>query len=140
VIAIALASSDAEIAACFPVMVELRPHLVAEEFVERVREQQGEGFHLVRLEDDGQVRAVAGYRFIRNLVTGRTLYVDDLVTGAQQRSRGYGRILFGWLVSEARRHGCQSLDLDSGVQRFDAHRFYLTNRMSISSHHFKLML
>ncbi|MGZ5001726.1 MAG: GNAT family N-acetyltransferase, partial [Chthoniobacterales bacterium] len=30
--------------------------------------------------------------------------------------------------------------LDSGVQRFDAHRFYLMKRMKISSHHFSLEL
>ncbi|MGZ5023946.1 MAG: GNAT family N-acetyltransferase, partial [Chthoniobacterales bacterium] len=32
------------------------------------------------------------------------------------------------------------LTLDSGVQRFDAHRFYLMKRMKISSHHFVLDL
>jgi GNAT superfamily N-acetyltransferase len=139
-IAIHTATSDADIAACFPVMSQLRPHLVADEFVARVRAQQAEGFRLAWLEDEGHVRAVAGYRFIRNLVSGQTLYVDDLVTDAQQRSRGYGRMLFEWLVADAQRHGCQAVDLDSGVQRFDAHRFYLTNRMAISAHHFKLML
>jgi hypothetical protein len=30
------------------------------------------------------------------------------------------------------------VELDSGVQRHDAHRFYLTNRMVISSYHFRL--
>jgi hypothetical protein len=49
-------------------------------------------------------------------------------------------LLFDWLVGEARAAGCQSLELDSGVQRFDAHRFYLRNRMAISSHHFRLAL
>ena len=28
------------------------------------------------------------------------------------------------------------IDLDSGVQRHDAHRFYLRERMAITSHHF----
>jgi len=32
------------------------------------------------------------------------------------------------------------LHLDSGVQRFSAHRFYLSKRMEISSHHFSLKL
>jgi hypothetical protein len=30
--------------------------------------------------------------------------------------------------------------LDSGVQRFGAHRFYLRRRMDITSHHFALDL
>ena len=30
------------------------------------------------------------------------------------------------------------LDLDSGVQRFPAHRFYLGQGMAITAHHFAL--
>jgi hypothetical protein len=30
--------------------------------------------------------------------------------------------------------------LDSGVQRFGAHRFYLRRRMNITSHHFAIDL
>jgi GNAT superfamily N-acetyltransferase len=120
-------------------MQQLRPHLVAHEFVARVREQQTGGFHLAFLEDDG-VKAVAGYRFIHNLVMGRTLYVDDLVTDSACRSRGYGKGLLDWLIAEAKQHLYRAVTLDSGVQRFDAHRFYLTNRMAISAHHFTLML
>ena len=39
---IALAESDADILRCFPVMAQLRPHLVKAEFVARVRRMQGE--------------------------------------------------------------------------------------------------
>ena len=56
------------------------------------------------------------------------------------RSAGYGGQLFDWLVERARAEGCRTLELDSGVQRFDAHRFYLVRRMSIVSHHFRLVL
>jgi hypothetical protein len=49
-------------------------------------------------------------------------------------------MLFDWLVAQAREHGCARLELDSGVQRFRAHRFYLMKRMEISSHHFMLKL
>ncbi|BAY61402.1 GCN5-related N-acetyltransferase [Calothrix brevissima NIES-22] len=39
-----LAQSDAEIERCFPTMQLLRPHLVASEFVTRIRRQQVLGF------------------------------------------------------------------------------------------------
>jgi hypothetical protein len=51
-----------------------------------------------------------------------------------------GGRLFDWLVRFARVQKCQYLELDSGAQRFDARRFYLMKRMSISSHHFTLKL
>lgn len=133
---IAIARSDADIARCFPVMSQLRPHLVEADFVTRVRRMQAEGFHLAALAADGSVRAVAGYRYHEKLFSGRTLYVDDLVSDSTHRSRGHGAKLLAWLADQARAHDCDLLELDSGVQRFDAHRFYFRERMSISSYHF----
>lgn len=138
---ISLAATSDEIARCFAVMRELRPHIAdAEAFVARVQRQRANGYRLAALEDRGEVRAVAGYRITENLVAGRFMYVDDLVTRDADRSRGYGGKLFDWLEDEARSEGCEQLHLDSGVQRFDAHRFYLARRMAITSHHFGLAL
>jgi GNAT superfamily N-acetyltransferase len=137
---IRIAETDAEIADCFPVMRQLRPHLVEDEFVARIRLQEREGFRLAALRSGGAVRAVAGYRVMENLVSGRLFYVDDLVTDEAERSRGYGDLLFQWLVARARELECDAFELDSGVHRHGAHRFYLLHRMDISSHHFRLVL
>jgi GNAT superfamily N-acetyltransferase len=122
-------------------MMELRAHHTdRQKFVRQVQKQIKEGYRLAFLEAGGEVRAVAGYRFLELLFSGRTLYVDDLVTRAADRSLGFGGQLFDWLVAEARREKCQEFSLDSGVQRFAAHRFYLLKRMKISAHHFTLPL
>jgi GNAT superfamily N-acetyltransferase len=122
-------------------MRELRPHCDGcAEFVAQVRRQQREGFRLAYLESDDEVRAVAGFRVMEMLFSGNTLYVDDLVTRDGDRSRGFGSELFDWLVGHGRRHGCKMLTLDSGVHRFDAHRFYLSKRMKIAAHHFTIDL
>ena len=135
------ARTPEEIARCFPVMRQLRTHFEDEKtFIAQVERQQRDGFRLAFLEDAGVVRAVAGYRMSESLFAGRFCYVDDLVTDEAGRSLGYGSALFDWLVAEARAAGCRKLDLDSGVQRFAAHRFYLTKRMIIASHHFSLEL
>ena len=137
---IALAETEADIARCYPVMVELRPHLSATEFVARVRKQQVAGFQLAYLEEAGEVRAVAGFRYLETLGWGKILYVDDLVAAPAQRSRGHGGKLFDWLVAQAKQNNCDEFHLDSGVQRFGAHRFYLARRMDINCHHFALKL
>jgi GNAT superfamily N-acetyltransferase len=137
---IGFAQDDAQITRCFSVMAELREHLVSTEFVERIRRQQISGYKLAYLEDESEVQSVAGIRPGENLALGRFLYVDDLVTASKSRSRGYGDALFDWLVEYARSQGCRHLHLDSGVQRFRAHAFYLRKRMRISSHHFALAL
>ena len=68
------------------------------------------------------------------------MYVDDLVTRESFRKRGCAGALMRWLIDEARRQGCDQLHLDSGVQRFDAHRLYLKSGMRIGGHHFQLEL
>ena len=137
---IQLAETDGQIQRCFAVMAELRTHLIEGEFLERIRRQQREGYRLVCLEDDGAVKALAGYRISECLFRGKFMYVDDLITTAAGRSKGYGRQLFAWLLAEAKAADCGELSLDSGVQRFDAHRFYLRHRMDIIAHHFRLKL
>ena len=138
---IAIAETADDVRRCHPVMSELRTHIATEEeFVERVQRQQQQGYLLAYLEAGDEVRAVAGYRYMDFLFHGYFMYVDDLVTRAADRSTGYGGKLFDWLVQQARERGCTCLNLDSGVQRFDAHRFYLMKRMKIASHHFSLAL
>jgi len=138
---IGVAKTADDIRKCFSVMRVLRTHLISEqEFVDRVSRQQKQGYLLAFLESDNVVRAVAGYRFLESLFSGKNLYVDDLVTREEDRSRGYGGQLLDWLIDQARANGCETLELDSGVQRFDAHRFYFSKRMSISSYHFRIKI
>jgi GNAT superfamily N-acetyltransferase len=126
---------------CYPVMRQLRPHLSEQQFVEQaVRQNQRYGYTVAFIEDGGQVVAVAGFRVSECLCDGNFMYVDDLVTDEHHRSRGHGDRLFDWLVGRAAEEGCQEIGLESGVQRFEAHRFYLRKRMRISSHHFSLPL
>lgn len=137
---IALTQTPDQIAACHPAMQQLRTQYDLQMFVEQVQQQQPHGYQLAFVEDEGAVSAVAGFRVSLNLAWGKFLYVDDLVTLPSARSKGYGGKLLDWLTGYARQHGCGELHLDSGVQRFAAHRFYLTNRMEITSHHFAMKL
>jgi GNAT superfamily N-acetyltransferase len=137
-----IAITSEEIRRCFPVMQLLRTHLSLPRYEELVASmQKKEGYQLAYIAEQGTVVAVAGFRYMEMLYTdGRVLYVDDLITDPQQRSYGHGHTLMEWLTAEAKRNGCVDLHLDSGVQRFDAHRFYFRERMHVSSYHFRLKL
>ena len=137
---IRIAATDAEIERCSPVMRQLRPHIAEQDFLPRIRLQEREGYRLAYLEHEGEIVAAAGFRVIENLSAGRVLYVDDLVTDAEHRSQGHGATLVRWLVDRARLEGCAKLDLDSGVHRKDAHRFYLAQGMTAHAHHFRFEL
>ncbi|MDP9038188.1 MAG: GNAT family N-acetyltransferase [Acidobacteriota bacterium] len=135
-----LAQSAVEIERCFAVMSHLRPSLKQHEFAVRVKAQQAEGYTLAYLEHGGSVVAVAGFRIQRMLSSGKTLYVDDLVTDALHRSHGHGRAMLDWLKEHARSHECETFSLDSGTHRHEAHAFYFREHMRITALHFQTTL
>ncbi|MFO7447287.1 MAG: GNAT family N-acetyltransferase [Ignavibacteriaceae bacterium] len=139
-IEIKFAKTDGQILRCFPVMQELRTHIATgEEFLERVKRQQENSlYNLVYLEENNEIKSCTGFVFGEKLFSSKMMYVDDLVTAASERSKGYGEMLFDWLLDYAKMNNCDQLHLDSGVQRYGAHRFYLKKRMDITSHHFVL--
>ena len=60
---IRIAETDEEIERCYPVMLELRPHIAREDFLPQVRRQMAaSGFRLVYLTDEAEVKAVGGIR------------------------------------------------------------------------------
>ncbi|MGN0120264.1 MAG: GNAT family N-acetyltransferase [Streptomyces albidoflavus] len=124
-----------------PVLAELRPHLTARLLEEVHAAGHPQGLRFSALYDtEGRCVAVAGWRVIANTSAIRKLYVDDLVTAEAARSTGAGRELVAYLEDRARELDCRVLDLDSGTQRTDAHRFYLRERFSISAFHFGKLL
>lgn len=135
-----LAQSDEQIMFCFPVMFELRPHLRKEKFLEQINRMMKEGYFLAFIEADNKAVVTTGFRFEEMLYRGKSIYVDDLVTLPEYRSKGYGAEMIDWIIDYARKNNCEQVHLDSGVQRFDAHRFYLNKGFFISSHHFQLNL
>ena len=137
---IKLAQTDAEKLACFPVMRELRTHLEEADFLPQLKRLEAQDYQLAYVEDKGQVVAVAGFWLSEALAYGKYMHVYDLVTSSAARSKGYSKALMDYLKDLAREAGCAQLHLDSGVQRFRAHKFYLREGFIIASHHFQQVL
>jgi GNAT superfamily N-acetyltransferase len=124
------------VAEVLPVLVELRPHLDEAGFEAVYAEGYPQGLRFLAAYDGDRCVGVAGWRILALTSSIRKLYVDDLVTTSDGRSKGVGQALLAELEVRARERNCTVLDLDSGVQRHDAHRFYFRERMHISAHHF----
>ena len=133
--------SEEDTALAHAAMAELRTHLTqdCEGFVQQVNEvQRPQGYRLfAAFDDDGaEAAAVAGFRRLCSLSWGDVLYIDDLSTRATSRRHGHASALLAAVEGEARELGCVAVHLDSGHQRYDAHRLYLGMGYSIRSHHF----
>ena len=135
---IRIARSDDDLRKVAGVMLQLRPAFDTERLVSQIKEQMAQGYRLAYVDADGEVLCVAGFVVGLKLAWGKHVYVDDLVTAEEQRSKGAGRLMITWLKAYAHEQGCTQLHLDSGVQRFEAHRFYLREGFKIGSHHFSI--
>ena len=134
-------TTDEDILAARRVMRQLRPQIPETAYLEMVRRMmQTDGYLQAAVFEGDAVVAVAGYRFMEMLFSGKSLYLDDLNTDETHRSRGHGRMLMEWLKREARERGCKQLQLDSGVQRENTHRFYFREGLTINCYHFRIDL
>jgi ribosomal protein S18 acetylase RimI-like enzyme len=112
----------------FELLKQLRPHLDFENFLELLKEAQGNGYQLLGMKDQDQnIVALMGYRVMTDFVHGRHLYIDDLVTSENNRSQGYGGILLKHAEELAKELGCSNLRLCTGIENEGGKKFYAKN-------------
>jgi GNAT superfamily N-acetyltransferase len=124
-----LPPGDPAWSSAFTVLRQLRDHLDRATFdrLHAAGAAQGlrfTGAFLTSPGGDPVCVGVAGWRLVDTASVLRKLYVDDLVVDAAHRSTGVGAFLLTHLEAQARSHGARVVELDSGHQRTDAHRFY----------------
>lgn len=133
-------SSDDAIMKCWDAVFALRPHLKQHDFVALIRSMLHEGYRLAYIEETNRVAAVVGFRYQQFLHNGKHFYIDDLSTIPEARGKGLGTALLAYVFNLAKEQGFETVTLDSGFHRIDAHRLYLNNGFKISSLHFVKMI
>ncbi|SEO92331.1 Acetyltransferase (GNAT) family protein [Luteibacter sp. UNC138MFCol5.1] len=132
-----LVETDDELRSCFPIIHQLRPHLrTPDAFVAQVRRQAASGYLLLAAWRRDQPIALAGYRIVENLLYGRFLYVDDLVSSEGARGQGVGGDLIAELREEGRRQACHFLVLDTALSNDLGQRFYFRQGLLARGMHF----
>lgn len=121
------------------VLLQLRPNYNLDSLSAQIDKQLLNGYQVVYVKSSEGVLAVAGFRISEKLAWGKHIYIEELVTNSDFRSRGVGKFIMNWFKAYALKNGCEQIHLDSGVQRFSAHKFYLREGFNIASHHFSMV-
>ena len=129
-------SNRDEVDRCFDLMIQLRPHLKASEFYPQLKTQFEQGYRLDALIIDDFMVALMGYRITTNLILGKFIYIDDLVTHQDHQRRGYASQLLDWADTLADQHQCGCIRLHSGFDNHSAHKFYLQHGFQLASPYF----
>lgn len=117
------AESDAEVAACFPVIALPRHALTCyDALVGRVERQRGGGYRTFAAWRD-ETAAIACCRIEENLIHRKLVYVDDLLTVESERRDGVGAQLLDAVGSYGREQGCHRPTLRAAPDYVLAYRF-----------------
>ena len=85
---------------------------------------------LLALDGDSPVGLASVYVDLPFIRFGRRCWLQDLVVRSSHRSEGVGGRLMEAALHWARERGCTHLELASGADRVDAHRFYRAQGMT----------
>ncbi|EDP57564.1 GNAT family N-acetyltransferase [Vibrio sp. AND4] len=130
---------DSDYEPVLEVLLQLRPSYNLDTLSAQIEKQKSNGYQVVYVKSSEGILAAAGFNVGEKLAWGKHIYIEDLVTNAQFRSRGVGKFIVDWFKAYALESGCEQIHLDSGVQRFSAHKFYLREGFNIASHHFSMV-
>lgn len=109
----------------YQIMKELRSHLDEKEYLALVEEaQRKDMYRLFALYEGNEIVAVTGFKPMITLYYGRFVWVCDLVTSEQHRSKGHGEKLLSFVEGWAIENGYGTVALSSGIAKAEAHRFY----------------
>jgi GNAT superfamily N-acetyltransferase len=108
----------------------LRPSLPVD-YESYMRRMFDEGAEMAILVVNGLVASLVVYRCHHTTFHGFRCYVDDLVTDEARRGLRLGHTLLAWCETRARERGCDTFDLESGVQRPRTHQFYFREGLTI---------
>ena len=118
---------------------QLRPHLPAD-YVARMEAIFANGAEMAVAVVAARVVGLTVFRVLEKTFSGRELYCDDLVTDEEERSAGVGRALMQYMERIGRERHCDTLALDSGTHREQAHKFYFRERLTVTAFHFSRKL
>lgn len=108
----------------YPVMNELRTDLSEKTYLALVEEMRKEGYRLFALYEDDEIVSLAGIGERVNFYNKHHMYIYDLITSSNHRSKGYRKQLLEYVHRLADEIGVKYVVLESGLERRDAHRFY----------------
>jgi GNAT superfamily N-acetyltransferase len=102
------------------------PHWDPERARERLTEAIASPRSAILVAEDGGalIGLCSAYLDIDSVRFGPRCWVEDLAVDPERRSEGAGAKLLGAARDWARAAGASHLELDSGLARTDAHRFY----------------
>lgn len=113
-----------ELDTIYEVLSQLHTSLSFKEFDDLVYDMRHMEYKMIGLFQRGTLITFAGVSVQTNFYHKRHLFVFDLVTDENYRSKGYGKEMLEYLETYAKTAMCENIVLSSGFEKESAHKFY----------------
>jgi hypothetical protein len=133
-------ATEEEIKHCYKVMHQSRSDLSEIDFINSISAQIKNGYKVVYVLDNREIICLAGFIISKKHAWGKHLYIDDFVTNKSVKSSDAAKALLDFMKIYAKQQNCNSIHLDSSVERAEAHKFYLKENLKIDTYHFSIDL
>lgn len=133
-------ATDEEIKYCYKIMHQNKTELSEVDFINSISHQIKNGYKVLYVLDNKEIICVTGFLISQKLAGGKHLYIDDFVTNKSVKSSDAAKALLDFIKIYAKQQNCNSIHLDSSVERTEAHKFYLKENLKIDTYHFSIDL
>lgn len=79
---------------------------------------------------------VFGLWFMTRHYAGKSCEPDHVFIKSGYQNRGFGKQIFEFIFDYSRKKGCETSELNSYVQNFRSHKFYMNHGYVIKGYHF----
>lgn len=103
---------------------------------ERLLEMFDQNYECFGIYKSGKLVGVFGLWFMTRHYAGRSCEVDHIYIEDELQGNGVGRQLFNFIEKYALSKKCETLELNSYVENFRSHKFYMNLGFVIRGYHF----
>ena len=127
--------------AIVPLANKLHPSIAAEKISTYLAEMfKLPTYHCFGLWQNDKLIAISNGWITVRFYSGKQLEVDNVIVDPEIRSQGVGKHFFTHIQDWAKRHNCNTIELNTFVQNSKSHKFYYNEGYAILGFHFQKVL
>lgn len=120
-----------------PLVMELSENQTEETVLRsRFLEMFDQNYECFGVYSNRELIGVFGLWFMTRHYAGKSCEPDHVFIKPQFQNKGIGRRIFEFIFNYAREKGCETSELNSYVQNFKSHKFYMNHGYVIKGYHF----
>ncbi|MDT0641694.1 GNAT family N-acetyltransferase [Zunongwangia sp. F363] len=103
---------------------------------QRFTEMFSQNYECFGIYIDDKMIGVFGLWFMTRHYAGRSCEPDHIIISEEYQNKGIGKQLFEFIYKYAGEKGCETTELNSYVENYRSHKFYMNEGYVIKGYHF----